>query len=146
VAISTSVMLRRATVLRCPVCGHRHLFRRWVSMVDACPGCGLRFRRAEGQWLGSWFLNIIVAQTAVALVLIVGVAVTYPDPDMRVIGLLDLAVAIVVPFAFFPFSRTLWTAIDLAMRPLEFDEGVAPGVELEQHERRTFRALHRGRR
>ncbi len=36
-----------------------------------------------------------------------------------------------VPFLFFPFSRTIWTAIDLAMRPLEFDEGVAPGFELD---------------
>ena len=42
-----------------------------------------------------------------------------------------MVVACVVPFLFFPFSRTLWTAIDLAMRPLEFDEGVAPGFELE---------------
>ena len=25
----------------------------------------------------------------------------------------------------------LWTAIDLAMRPLDFDDGVAPGWELE---------------
>ena len=39
--------------------------------------------------------------------------------------------AVVVPFAFFPWSRTLWLAIDLAMRPLDFDEGVAPGFELE---------------
>ena len=39
--------------------------------------------------------------------------------------------AVAVPFLFFPFSRTIWTAIDLAMRPLEFEEGVAPGFELE---------------
>ncbi len=38
--------------------------------------------------------------------------------------------ALVVPLLFFPFSRTIWCAIDLAMRPLEFDEGVAPDFEL----------------
>ncbi len=100
-------------------------------MVEVCPRCGLHFRRVDGQWLGSWFLNIIVVQSAVALVLIVGVAATYPRPDMVVIGVTGVIMACVVPVAFFPFSRTLWTAIDLAMRPLEFDEGVAPGFELE---------------
>ena len=34
-------------------------------------------------------------------------------------------------FAFFPFSRTIWCAIDLAMKPLEFEDDVAPGYELE---------------
>jgi hypothetical protein len=100
-------------------------------MVDACPRCGLVFRRIDGQWLGSWFLNICVAQAAVALALIVGVAITYPDPPMWPIGVATVLAAVVVPFAFFPFSRTIWTSIDLAMRPLEFEEGVAPGFELE---------------
>lgn len=134
--MSTSGMLGRAALKHCPFCGHGHLFRHWVSMVDACPGCGLRFRRIDGQWLGSWFLNIIAAQTAVALVLVIGVAVSFPDPDMVAIGGLGLLAACLVPVGFFPFSRTLWTAIDLAMRPLEFDEGVAPGFELDQLDQR----------
>ena len=100
-------------------------------MVDACPRCGLVFRRIDGQWLGSWFLNICVAQAAVALALIIGVAVTWPAPPMWLIGIATMVAAVAVPFLFFPFSRTLWTAIDLAMRPLEFEEGVAPGFELD---------------
>ncbi len=36
-----------------------------------------------------------------------------------------------MPLAFFPFSRTMWTALDLIMEPLELDDGVAPGYELE---------------
>ena len=100
-------------------------------MADACPRCGLVFRRSPGQWLGSWFLNICVAQTAVTLVLLIAVAATWPAPPMAAIGIADIAVAIIVPFLFFPFSRTIWTAIDLIMRPLELDEGVAPGFELD---------------
>ena len=130
-ALSSSVMFRRAALRRCPVCGARHLFRRWVFMVEACPGCGLHFRRVDGQWLGSWFLNIIVTQTAVALVLIIGVAAADPHPNLAFIGFGGLLAACAVPVLFFPFARTLWTAIDLAMRPLEFDEGVAPGFELD---------------
>ena len=29
--------------------------------------------------------------------------------------------SVVTPIAFFPFSRTIWIAIDLVMKPLDFD-------------------------
>jgi hypothetical protein len=35
-------------------------------------------------------------------------------------------VAVVVPLVFFPWSKTLWSAIDLAMRPLEPEDDVDP--------------------
>jgi hypothetical protein len=100
-------------------------------MVAACPRCGLRFRRVPGHWLGSWFLNICLAQTVVVLILIIGVALTYPSTPIIALAVMDGVAAILVPVVFFPFSRTIWSAIDLAMRPLEFDDGVAPGFELE---------------
>jgi uncharacterized protein (DUF983 family) len=130
-AMSGSTMLRRGLARHCAVCGAGKLFRHWVRMVPTCPRCGLQFRRVPGHWLGSWFLNICVAQTAVVSVLIIGVAVTYPDPPMGWIAMVTVAVALAVPLAFFPFSRTIWSAIDLIMRPLDFDDGVAPGFELE---------------
>jgi hypothetical protein len=34
--------------------------------------------------------------------------------------------AVVVPLVFFPSSKTLWTAIDLLMRPLEAGEAEVP--------------------
>ena len=36
-----------------------------------------------------------------------------------------LAGAVLIPVAFFPFSRTIWSAIDLFMRPLEAEEAAA---------------------
>lgn len=93
------------------------------------------FRRAPGHWLGSWFLNILVVQTVLVVGITLLVAATWPArlswPGLTLVGVM----AVGVPLAFFPFSRTLWTAIDLVMRPLDFDDGVAPGVELEQAER-----------
>lgn len=101
-------------------------------MAPACPGCGLVFRRAPGHWLGSWFLNVLVVQTVLVVGISVLVAATWPSPLawFEVAGV--VVVALAVPVVFFPYSRTLWTAIDLVMRPLDFDDGVAPGVELEQ--------------
>ena len=69
-------------------------------------------------------------QLVVVLILIISVAVTWPDPPMWIIGGATAGSALVVPFLFFPYSRTIWTAIDLAMRPLDYDEGVAPGFVL----------------
>jgi uncharacterized protein (DUF983 family) len=131
VALSTGTILRRGFVKHCPVCGQGHLFHHWLRMAPNCPRCGLHFQRVPGHWLGSWFLNICLVQTVVVLILIAGVAATYPTPPMVALTLLTVFGAIATPFLFFPFSRTIWCAIDLAMRPLEFDDGVAPGFELE---------------
>lgn len=126
-----STLLRRGATRRCPVCGNGGLFRAWVRMAPTCPTCGFVFARVPGQWLGSWFLNVCLAQTVVVLILIIGVGVTWPDPPMVVVATSAGVAALAVPFAFFPYSRTLWLAIDLAMRPLDLDDGVAPGFELE---------------
>ena len=143
VAQPVGTLLKRGLHRRCAVCGQNKLFRRWVVMVERCPRCGFRFERAPGQWLGSWFLNITIAQVAVVGVLIAGVATTWPDPPMVIIGVLTAVAALGVPFAFFPFSRTIWTAIDLAMRPLDFDDGVSPGFVLEE-DRERWRSEERG--
>lgn len=132
VPVTTSTLLRRGAARRCPVCGGGHLFRHWVRMAPRCPTCGLVFARVPGQWLGSWFLNICLAQTVVVLILVLGVGIGWPDPPIGPIAVAAGVAALAVPFAFFPWSRTLWLAIDLAMRPLDFDDGVAPGFELAE--------------
>lgn len=127
---TAGVLVRRGLRRRCPVCGGGNLFRAWVRMVPACPGCGLVFDRIPGHWLGSWFLNVCVVQAVVLGTLIVGVGVTWPDPPVFAIATGAALAAVVTPIAFFPISRTLWTSIDLVMRPLDFDDGVAPGFVL----------------
>jgi hypothetical protein len=92
----------------------------------------LRFKREDGHWLGSWFLNIVLAQAVSVAVLLVGYAATYPDGELWPWAVGDAACIVVVSLWFFPRSRTLWCAIDLSMRPLTFDDGVAPGWELDQ--------------
>jgi hypothetical protein len=89
------------------------------------------FARIEGQWLGSWFLNVCLAQSVVVLILVLGVSITWPEPPIVAISVAAGVAAVAVPFVFFPWSRTIWLAIDLAMRPLDFDDGVAPGFELQ---------------
>jgi uncharacterized protein (DUF983 family) len=123
--LTLPLLLRRGLTVRCPLCGGRGLFQRWFTMVDRCPRCGLRTERVEGHWLGSLGMNTIVSFAAVLLAVVVGVLLGYPDAlTVAVVGV--VATAVIVPIAFFPVSRTLWSAIDLAMRPLEPDDDVDP--------------------
>lgn len=115
-------------------------------MVAACPRCGLRFPREDGQWLGSWFLNVCVVQAVLVVVLATVVAVSWPQRPSWALLSVAVAAAVVVPVVFFPFSRTIWVAIDLCMRPLDFDDGVAPGVELDQLDTASRRRTRTRRR
>lgn len=133
--VAAGVLVRRGLRRRCPVCGGGGLFRAWLRMVPDCPTCGLVFDRIPGHWLGSWFLNVCVVQALVIGILAIGVGVTWPDPPIVAIGVGAAAAAVLAPIAFFPVSRTLWTAIDLVMRPLDFGDGVAPGFLLEDDRR-----------
>lgn len=105
--------------MRCPACAQRHLFKRWFTMLERCPRCGLVFERIEGHWVGAVGLNTIVSFTTLVLVLAVGVGVTIPDIPVVPLVSVTVAVAVIVPLVFHPVSRTLWTGIDIAMRPLE---------------------------
>ena len=116
----------RGWIKHCPICGRGHLFRRWFHMVKECPRCGLTFNRIEGQWSGDVGVNTIVSFGALLIVLLGGVLLTWPDPPMVSIGIAAGAVAALLPIVFLPYSKTLWLAADLVMRPLEPGE-VAPG-------------------
>ena len=56
------VLLARALMRRCPLCGTRGVFRNWFTLRDACPHCRYRFDREDGYFLGAYALNLIVAE------------------------------------------------------------------------------------
>ena len=51
---------------------------------------------------------------------------TWPDPPWTLLWIGGIALMIVAPFAFFPFSKTLFLAFDLVFRPAARDELAAP--------------------
>lgn len=112
-------MLGRGLTMACPACGRRRLFKRWFTMADDCPGCGLHFERIEGHWIGAIGINTIVSFAVLGVVVIVGLILTHPDGSTLRLILIAAATGIIGPTAFYPMSKTLWTAIDIAMRPLE---------------------------
>jgi uncharacterized protein (DUF983 family) len=117
-------MTGRALLLHCPVCGSGGLFRRWTRMVERCPRCGFLFERSPGQFIGAVGMNTIVTFGVLLVTLVVGFVVTSPDIAVVPLTLTGLAIAAVLPVLFYPFSKTTWAVIDLAMTPLE--PGEAP--------------------
>jgi len=113
-------MLGRGLLKRCPICGTGTLFTRWFRMKERCPGCGYRFEREEGFFLGAYVINLAIAQTLVILLAIVPLIVRLAsDPDAAILPFVlgGLVGAVVAPIALYPWSKTIWTAFDLMLRP-----------------------------
>ena len=91
-------------------------------MKDDCPRCDLHFERIEGHWIGAIAMNTVLALLVLLGVIVGGFAAAYPDPPVSGLLIACLATAAFMPLFFHPFSRTLWTAVDLAMRPVGPDE------------------------
>lgn len=115
-------VLARGLARRCPVCGQGGLFTRWFTLAERCPRCALRFERIEGHWLGALGLNTIVSFSILLVVVVVGLVLSHPEYAMAPLVVAAAATAVLVPLAFYPSSKTMWTAIDILMRPLHAGE------------------------
>lgn len=94
-------------------------------MREHCPACGLKFERGEeGYQVGSYMFNIIAAELFFGAIFIAVLLRTWPDPPWGLLEYGGIALMIVAPFVFFPFTKTLFLAFDLVFRPAvpeEFD-------------------------
>ena len=112
-------MLGRALLRRCPRCGGKGWFRGWFAKEERCRTCGYRYERQPGFLLGALTINTIVTFGLLAVVLLVGSILSYPDIAVVPMLITALAVAILVPIVFYAFSYTIWAVVDLTMRPLD---------------------------
>jgi uncharacterized protein (DUF983 family) len=117
------VPFARAACMRCPHCGAGGLRSGWIGTVARCPVCRLRLDRGEMDYfLGAYTINLLGALAlAVGLAVLAAARPAWPRALIYAIGL-----AAIVLFAlwFYPFSRLLWLAFDLAFRgtrPTDFD-------------------------
>jgi uncharacterized protein (DUF983 family) len=115
-------MLWRGVRARCPRCGSRGWFASGFTRRERCPGCGLRIERAQGMAVGATTANTIVTFGLFGLVILVGTIATYPHLAVVPMLVASLAIALLVPIAFYRSSYTTWGAVELKMRPLEPDE------------------------
>lgn len=110
----------RALRLRCPNCGGGPIFSSWLRMREHCPRCGLPLERGEeGYQVGSYMFNIIAAELAFAAMFMAVLVATWPSPPWSLLLYGGVALTIIAPFLFFPFSKTVFLAFDLVFRPAE---------------------------
>jgi uncharacterized protein (DUF983 family) len=118
--VSTPVAPTRARTLwwgltkRCARCGSGHLFKRWFRMVPDCPRCGLHFEREQGYFAGALAVNIMAVGGLLAIVLVGLLAATVPDVPVLPIVAAIVPIAVLGPIVYYPFSKTVWVAIDRA--------------------------------
>lgn len=112
-------MLGRGLRICCAACGQSAISWSRSLTKEVCGRCGLRFERIEGHFIGAVGINTILSFSILVFSLGLSLVLTFPDFPIPSLLAWNAAVAVVVPLVLLPVSRTLWTAIDIAMRPLE---------------------------
>jgi uncharacterized protein (DUF983 family) len=123
----TARLFWRALRLRCPNCGGGPVMRGWFKMRERCGTCGIRIERGEHDYfVGSMLFNYIVAGLLLLGALAVTVVVTWPNVPWGTLQFLGPVLIVVAVVGLFPFSKLIWLAFDLMLRP-------ATPEELEWH-------------
>lgn len=123
-----ATLLGRALRLRCPNCGGKRLFASWGKLRQRCPECGLWLERGEGDYyLGAYMVALIAVEALFAIGFVAVLMITWPNPPWAAIqwvGVIVLTAGVIICY---PFSKTIWLAIDLMFRPVTLDDLSADG-------------------
>jgi uncharacterized protein (DUF983 family) len=116
-------LFRRAATLRCPNCGGRGALRHWLKLQVRCPTCGLRIERGEHDYfVGSMLFNFMIGGALFIGILLAVIVATWPEVPWDALQYGAPVLIIAVPFVLFPFSKLLWLAFDLMLRPVSAEE------------------------
>jgi uncharacterized protein (DUF983 family) len=112
---SRATVFGRGFTKRCARCGSGNLFHHWTTMLPDCPRCGLHFERESGYWAGALAINFLC--TGGLIFVAFGVVLAATLPDVNVVLTLSILgpIAIFGPIVWYPFSKTLWVAVDRAV-------------------------------
>jgi uncharacterized protein (DUF983 family) len=113
----------RALRLRCPHCGGGPILASWFRMRTNCESCGIRTERGEEDFfLGSMMFNLILSEGLLALVLVGLVIAMWPNVPWNFLQYGTPVLMVLAPLVFLPFSRTVWLASDILIRPVTAEE------------------------
>jgi uncharacterized protein (DUF983 family) len=70
--------MMRGALLRCPACGTGAMFRRYLKVSDACPGCSEALHHQRADDAPPYFTIVIIGHVVVSLVLAVEMAYRPP--------------------------------------------------------------------
>ena len=61
-------------------------------------------------------ISTTITLASLVAFLAIGFALTLPDPPLVRLAVIGALVGLLVPVIIYPFSKTVWTAVDLIMR------------------------------
>jgi uncharacterized protein (DUF983 family) len=121
--VPAGTLLWRALRLRCPYCGGRGIFASFFALKRHCPTCGLRMERGEGDYfVGAYLFNLIAVELILFVCVALFVIATWPDPPWDLLTWVTAFLMLTGCLVCYPFAKTTWLAVDLAMRPLTPEE------------------------
>lgn len=120
--VKFSTLLSRGLRRRCPNCGGGRIFETWFKLKERCPTCSYPFEREEGYWVSAIIVNVGVIQTLFIIAFVVCVIATAPDVPWAPLLVITGTFNVIFPIVWFPYSKTVWMAIDLYFHPLEAGE------------------------
>ena len=92
----------------------------------------MKFEREEGFWLGGYVINFGTGEIGLLILfaLLIGAEANGSHVNAWPYVIAGVVLAIIGPAVTFPFSRTVWSAIDLIMRPLSPEEVTAAQADV----------------
>ena len=116
-------LMTRALRLRCPHCGGGRIFASAFQLKPHCPTCGLRLERGESDYfVGAYLFNLIAVELILFFCVCAFVFITWPDPPWDLITYVTGGLMLAGCIGCYPFAKTTWLAVDLAIRPLTREE------------------------
>lgn len=95
------------------------MFSNWASLREFCSTCGLKFEREPGYWTGALIINMAIALFVFLALLVGGMLVFWPDVPWNALWVSTMASMVIVPIVFYPWSKSIWMAIELSYHKLD---------------------------
>ena len=106
----------------CPHCGARGIFAGVNDLKDHCPNCRFSYVREEGYWLGAMIVIMAVVIIIFGTWTVGGLLLTWPDVPWTMLTVVGIGLNIVVPFALYGWSKTIWVGLDMTFNPATIEE------------------------
>lgn len=113
----------RALLLRCPHCGGGPVVASWFRMRPRCGNCGIRTERGEEDFfLGSMMFNIVLSEGLFVVFVIGLILYLWPVVPWSFLQTWAIVLMAAAPFLVFPWTKTIWLASDILIRPVTEEE------------------------
>ena len=108
----------RALRRKCPRCGDGDLFRKFYTLHDACPRCGLRLDQSDGN---TWFFMYLTSGGVIGICFLILFFWRPRNEDLPWVSAVMIAGALVVLLSTLPWRKSFGIAMDYLIEPPHSD-------------------------